>query len=187
RCARCSGNLFSMLRNFDIVGTDHLYPKIGTPEEPNEHVSLKIASSAAHHFGSTRVLCESLGGTYWDCTMARMKWVADWEYVLGINLFNPHGFHYSIADERKRDWPPSQFYHHPWWKHYKLFADYMLRLSYMLSGGKHVAKIAVLYPLSTIWANYVPQSLEAASSLCEADFDYLTDTLLRLHLDYDYV
>jgi len=185
--ARCSGNLFWMLRNLDIVGTDHLYPRIGTPQQPTEHVALKIASSAAHHFACARVLCESLGGTYWDCTMARMKWLADWEFVLGINLFNPHGFHYSIAGDRKRDWPPSQFYHHPWWKHYRLFADYLLRLAYMLSGGRHVARIALLYPLTTIWANYLPQRGKPASDLCERDFNYLTDTLLRLHFDYDYV
>jgi len=188
RChARCSGNLFTMLKRLDIIGTDHLYPKIGTPKEPAEHVPLKVASSAAHHFGSTRVLCESLGGTYWDCTMARMKWVADWEYVLGVNLFNPHGFHYSISDDRKRDWPPSQFYHHPWWKDYKFFADYLLRLSYALSGGRHVAKIAMLYPISTIWANYTPQAPEACSALCQRDFEYLSDALLRLHFDYDYI
>lgn len=185
--ARCSGNLFWMLQKLDIVGTDHLYPRIGSPERPEEHVALKIASSAAHHFGSARVLCESLGGTYWDCTMARMKWIADWEYILGINLFNPHGFHYSISDERKRDWPPSQFYHHPWWRHYKLFADYMLRLGYMLSGGRHVAKIALLYPLTTIWANYTPQQHNLESDLCQEDFEYLTDTLLRLHYDFDYI
>jgi hypothetical protein len=185
--ARCEGNLFRYLRHMDVVGVDHLYPKIGSPGEPAEHVALKIGSSAAHHFGSTRLLCESMGGTYWDCTLERMKWMANWEYALGVNLFNNHGYHYSIEGERKRDWPPSQFYHHTWWEHYPQFTDYMARLSHLLSGGRHVAKVLVLYPIASIWTNFVPQNQDAVSRVIERDFNHLTDALLRLHYDFDYV
>ena len=185
--ARCEGNLFKYLQHMHIIGVDHLYPKIGTAQEPDQHVAMKIGSSAAHHFGSTRLLCESMGGTYWDCTLERMKWMTNWEYVLGVNLFNNHGYHYSIEGERKRDWPPSQFYHHTWWKHYGQFTDYAARLSHILSGGRHVAKVLVLYPLSSIWANYVPQKRTDIGNVIEFDFNYLTDTLLRLHYDFDYV
>lgn len=185
--ARCEGNIFKHLKHMHIVGVDHLYPKIGTEQEPDQHVALKIASSAAHHFGSKRLICESMGGTYWDCTLERMKWMLNWEYVLGVNLFNNHGYHYSIEGERKRDWPPSQFYHHTWWKHYDHFTSYATRLSHILSGGRHVAKVLVLYPLTSIWTNYVPQKRNEVGNIIEADFNYLTDTLLRLHYDYDYV
>jgi hypothetical protein len=185
--ARCEGNLFRYLRHMDVIGVDHLYPKIGSPSEPAEHVALKIGSSAAHHYGSARLLCESMGGTYWDCTLERMKWMANWEYVLGVNLFNNHGYHYSIEGERKRDWPPSQFYHHTWWEHYPQFTDYMARLSHILSGGRHVAKALVLYPITSIWTNFVPQNRDAVSAVIEQDFNHLTDALLRLHYDFDYV
>ncbi|MBI4429857.1 MAG: hypothetical protein HY562_12150, partial [Ignavibacteriales bacterium] len=185
--ARCEGNIFQHLKHMHIVGVDHLYPKIGTEKEPDQHVALKIASSAAHHFKSNRLLCESMGGTYWDCTLERMKWILNWEYVLGVNLFNNHGYHYSIEGERKRDWPPSQFYHHTWWKYYDRFTSYATRLSHLLSGGRHVAKVLVLYPLNSIWTNYVPQRRNPVGDLIESDFNYLTDTLLRLHYDFDYV
>ena len=185
--ARVEGNIFDQLKEMHIIGVDHLYPRIGSADRPEEHVAMKVGSSAAHHFGSTRLLCESLGGTYWDCTMERMKWIADWEYVLGVNLFNPHGFHYSVEGERKRDWPPSQFYHHPWWEKYHLFNGYITRNSYMLSGGRHVAKVALLYPIVSIWANYTPQAPTPAAALIEREFYNLTDSLLRLHFDYDYV
>jgi len=185
--ARCEGNIFDHLKHMHIIGVDHLYPKIGTQEEPDQHVALKIASSAAHFFGSKRVLCESMGGTYWDCSLERMKWILNWEYVLGVNLFNNHGYHYSIEGERKRDWPPSQFYHHTWWKYYDLFTNYSNRLSHLLTGGTHVAKVLVLYPITSIWTNYVPQERNAIGNLIESDFYYLTDTLLRLHYDFDFV
>ncbi len=185
--ARTGGNLFHMLRHLDMTGVDHLYPRVGTREMPSEHVALKIASSAAHQNGSTRLLCESMGGLYWDCTMERMKWVADWEYVLGVNVLNPHGFHYSIEGSRKRDWPPSQFYHHTWWPEYADFNTYMSRLGYTLSGGRHVAKLAVLYPINTVWATYTPQAPTPVGALIEAEFPYLADRLLRIHTDYDYL
>ena len=187
RHVRCEGNIFEHLKYFDIIGVDHLYPKIGSPENPEEHVAPKIASSAAHHYSSPRVLCESFGGIYWDTNFERMKWLTDWEYVLGIDLLNPHGFHYSIEGDRKRDWPPSQFYHHPFWKYYRGFAEYVARLSYMLSGGKHVAKVLFLFPIVSAWANYIPQEKTLLFDIIERDFYYLTDTLLRIHWDYDYI
>ncbi len=185
--ARCEGNIFKYLKHMHIIGVDHLYPKIGSKKEPDQHVALKLGSSAAHHFGSTRLLCESMGGTYWDCTLERMKWIANWEYVLGVNLFNNHGYHYSIEGERKRDWPPSQFYHHTWWKYYDQFTSYMARLGHILSGGRHVAKLLVLYPINSIWTNYKPQKKDRISKVIENNFNDLTDTLLRLHYDFDYV
>lgn len=184
---RSNGNLFHQLRHMGMVGVDHLYPRVGTREMPDEHIAMKLASSAAHHFGSTRLLCESLGGAYWDCTMERMKWIADWEYVLGVNLLNPHGFHYTIEGERKRDWPPSMFYHHTWWPQYKLFNDYVSRMGYLLSGGHHVAKVAIVYPVNSIWAQYQPQGANDVTQLILRDMEYLTDRLLRLHVDFDYI
>ena len=185
--ARCEGNIFKHLKHMHITGVDHLYPKIGTEDEPDQHVALKLASSAAHHFGSTRLLCESMGGTYWDCTLERMKWIANWEYVLGVTIFNNHGYHYSIEGERKRDWPPSQFYHHTWWKYYDRFTEYMARLGHILSGGRHVAKVLMLYPINSIWTNYIPQSRNDVGNATEFSFNYMTDTLLKLHYDFDYV
>lgn len=185
--ARCEGNIFKHLKHMHITGVDHLYPKIGTEDEPDQHVALKLASSAAHHYGSNRLLCESMGGTYWDCTLERMKWIANWEYVLGVTIFNNHGYHYSIEGERKRDWPPSQFYHHTWWKYYNSFTEYMARLGHILSGGKHVAKVLMLYPINTVWTNYTPQSRNEVGNAAEFAFNYLTDTLLKLHYDFDYV
>jgi hypothetical protein len=184
--ARCEGNLFKHLKHMHLTGVDHLYPIIGSEEAPAQHVALKVASSAAHHYGSARLLCESMGGTYWDCTLERMKWIANWEYVLGVTIFNNHGYHYSIEGERKRDWPPSQFYHHTWWKYYDNFTKYMARLGHLLSGGRHVAKILMLYPIDTYWTNYRPQESDQINEVIEQDFYYLTDLLLRMHFDFDY-
>src|SRR5207247_365882 len=130
---------------------------IGTRESPDQHVAMKVASSAAHHTGSTRLICESFGGIFMDATMQRMKWIDDWEYVLGVNVLNPHGFHYTFEGARKRDWPPSMFYQYPWWFYYGDFSSYVSRLSQMLTGGRHVAKVAILWPINAMYATYTPQ------------------------------
>jgi hypothetical protein len=187
RMVRVEGNLFSHYRRMDVVGVDHLYPVIGTRSAPDQHVAMKVASSAAHHFGSERVICESFGGIFMDATMQRMKWIADWEFVLGINVLNPHGFHYTLEGPRKRDWPPSMFYQYPWWRHYSLFADYMSRLSETLTGGRHVAKVAVVWPINAMFAEYLPQERTEASDIIEAGLNAVTDRLLRLHHDFDYL
>ncbi|HJR96586.1 MAG TPA: glycosyl hydrolase [Actinomycetota bacterium] len=184
---RVEGNLFSHYRHMDVVGVDHLYPVIGTRAAPEQHVALKVASSAAHHFGADQVICESFGGIFMDATMQRMKWIADWEYVLGVNVLNPHGFHYTLEGARKRDWPPSMFYQYPWWRHYDRFSAYMSRLSETLTGGSHVAKVAVLWPINAMFAEYRPQERTEGSEVIEGGLNAITDTLLRLHHDFDYL
>ena len=187
RLIRVEGNLFKHYRHMDVVGVDHLYPIIGNRDRPDEHVAMKVGSSAAHQLGSPRLLCESFGGIFMDATMQRMKWIADWEYVLGVNLLNPHGFHYTLEGPRKRDWPPSMFYQYPWWEYYGDFSNYMSRLSHLLSGGKHIAKVAVLWPMNAMFATYTPQSHNTLGDRTERDFNTLTDLLLRVHYDYDYL
>jgi hypothetical protein len=187
RMIRVEGNLFRHYENMDIVAVDHLYPVIGTRTSPDQHVAIKVASSAAHQVGSPRVICESFGGIFMDATMQRMKWIADWEYVLGVTVLNPHGFHYTLEGNRKRDWPPSQFYQYPWWRHYGVFNDYISRLSRTLSGGRHVARVAVMWPINAMFATYTPQQRNDIGDRIEEDFNALTDLLLRLHVDFDYL
>jgi hypothetical protein len=184
---RVEGNPFRHYPHLDVTGVDHLYPIIGSRDRPAEHVAMKLASSAAHQLGSERLLCESFGGIFMDTTMQRMKWITDWEYVLGVNLLNPHGFHYTLEGPRKRDWPPSMFYQYPWWHVYDEFSRYVARLSHLLSGGRHVARVAILWPASTIFAHYTPQQRNPLSNRTEFDFNALTDLLLRVHHDFDYL
>jgi hypothetical protein len=184
---RVEGNLFRHYPHLDVIGVDHLYPIVGTRDLPAEHVAMKVGSSAAHQLGSERLLCESFGGIFMDATMQRMKWVADWEYVLGVNLLNPHGFHYTLEGPRKRDWPPSMFYQYPWWGQYGAFSEYISRLSHLLSEGRHVARVAVIWPINAMFAAYRPQERTPLGDRIEYDLNALTDLLLRVHHDFDYL
>jgi hypothetical protein len=184
---RVEGNPFRHYEHMDIVAVDHLYPVIGTREAPAEHVAMKLASSAAHHNRSERLICESFGGIFMDATMQRMKWIADWEFVLGVTVLNPHGFHYTYEGARKRDWPPSMFYQYPWWPYYGEFSAYTSRVSELLSGGRHVAKVALVWPINAMFASYLPHVRTVDGATVEGGLNILTDLLLRLHHDFDYV
>jgi hypothetical protein len=184
---RVEGNLFRHYEQMDTVAVDHLYPIIGTRETPDQHVAIKVASSAAHQLGSERLICESFGGIFMDATMQRMKWIADWEMVLGVNVVNPHGFHYTLEGARKRDWPPSMFYQYPWWRYYSAFSEYVSRVQETLTGGRHLAKVAVLWPINSMFATYRPQIRTDDNEQTQAGLNHLTDQLLRLHHDFDYL
>ncbi len=57
---------------------------------------------------------------------------------------------------RKRDHPLSFSYHEPWWRAYRLLADYFGRLSVVMSVGRQVNRILVLEPTTTAWMYYSP-------------------------------
>ncbi|MDQ4078264.1 MAG: hypothetical protein M3220_18715 [Chloroflexota bacterium] len=53
---RVEGNPFKHYVHMDVIGVDHLYPIIGNRDRPDEHVAMKLGSTAAHQLGSERLL-----------------------------------------------------------------------------------------------------------------------------------
>jgi len=97
----------------------------------------------------------------------------------------PHAFHYSIASQRKRECPPSEFYQNPMWDNYEYYSKYFSRISTIITDSVHVADIALLYPMESLWADYVTATTERLPWDINDDFSYLTDKLLRINMDYD--
>jgi hypothetical protein len=65
--------------------------------------------------------------------------------VCGVNFLIPHSF--NPRSPKDTDCPP-YFYdggYEPRWPLYRVFADYTSRLSLMLTGGRHVCPVALLY------------------------------------------
>jgi hypothetical protein len=113
--------------------------------------SVKEIRSVANQMGRERTLSETFGAGGWDMSFADQKRIADWEYALGVNFMNQHLSYVTIKGARKRDHPLSFSYHEPWWKHYKLLADYYGRLSVALCSGEQHNRILVLEPTTTGW------------------------------------
>ena len=90
-------------------------------------------------------MVEIFGARGQDLTYPEMKWWTDHMQVSGVNFLIPHSFNPRAPNDT--DCPP-YFYNggfEPRWPLYRVFADYTSRLSLMLTGGRHVCPVALLF------------------------------------------
>ncbi len=157
-----------------IPGVDKLGREINTGA--GTVLTMKQLDSVACQTGKPRALCENYGCSGQDFAHAGRKWLADWAYVLGVNLNNPHLSLYSLRGERKRDYPQNLFYQQPWWPENRLIADYVARLSYVLTQEQRVVDVLVIHPIGSAWTLYRPDATYPVDRLDEM----LDDLLLAL-------
>ncbi|MHB1653864.1 MAG: glycosyl hydrolase [Desulfitobacteriaceae bacterium] len=159
------GDYFRTIKHLQVPGTDnHCYryrhPRTIFPMEA------KVLSSICHITGKERAMSEVMGGAGWAASLDELKMGTDMLYAFGVNMLVPHGFHYTYdTPDGMDDWPPSWFYQNPYWKYFKKFADYISRLSYMNAGGRHHCKVALLYPITSMWANTRDNKILTSNSL----------------------
>ena len=166
---------------FHIPGQDLVFRWV-SPEKGGtkgrDSVMGKCSSDAARHMGRRRNSNECFGvcvreGIPWYFTGGDMKWFIDWLAVRGVNLFIPHAFYYSLAGKRKDERPPDVGPGNIWWEHYKLYSDYMKRVSYLMTDSKNAAKVAVLCESGSL-------PIEAVEPFYEnqIEFNYLQKCML---------
>ena len=160
-------------------GMDHLSRNI------DNLMTARQVTSVAHQLGKARTLSELYGCSGQNFTFEGRKWIADWHFVHGINLMNPHLALYTMRGERKRDYPPTLSYQQPWWRFNNLIADYKARLSYALTQGRRVTQVLVIHTIESAWSVYAPGAEGHARSLSNA-FDRISRWLLEEHYDFDY-
>ncbi|MFW5961969.1 MAG: glycosyl hydrolase, partial [bacterium] len=175
---RTTGSTMVNYQYMDVPGIDILTESI------SENLTVKQCSSVANQFGRKRVLSELYGCTGWEFTFEGQKWVGDWQYALGVNYRCQHLALYSLEGCRKRDYPPSFNYNNTWWKYNNIVEDYFGRLSAVLVSGEPVQDILVLHPISTAWANFNGQNMEAVNKIGE-DYGEFIEILLAQHRDFD--
>lgn len=144
-----------------------------------DSVQAKLPADIARHLGRRRNANECFGvcsreNISWYFTGADMKWYLDWLGIRGVNLFVPHAFYYSVRGKRKEERPPDVGPHNIWWNHYRRFADYMKRLSFLMTDSKNGARVAVLCD-----NNKVPCQEVAMMYENQIEFNYLPAALLK--------
>jgi hypothetical protein len=132
-------------------------------------------------------MSESFGCVDWDTTYLDLKKIVDWQFGLGVNLLIPHAVFHSVAGSRKRESPPSFFHQSPHWEDFDAFSAYVDRLTEALTGGKHICKILIVYPLPTLWAAYQPDRRTQEMDYLENVLNTLCLELMNFHLDFDFV
>jgi hypothetical protein len=141
-----SGDLMKSYRYQDVPGID----KIGWDNDPEAYY--KIVSSVSNNWDKAQTMTETygaMGNLSWD----RLYAIVMEQYAKGINNFVQHGVWYNLENIT---YLPELSYRNP------LYADglpeyntYIGRLNVLLQApGRHVADIAVLYPIATLQAGY---------------------------------
>lgn len=145
-----TGDVMSHFVYHHYVGVDHSIRNIEDP------LGIKQASTVAEQLGKPRMASETYGMNGNSLSHAERKWMADWEYVLGMNMLIPYVALYSFRGRRKRDEPSSLFIQQAYWPYERAFYDHCARLSYALTRGRRVVDVLVMQPLSHAWAMYQP-------------------------------
>lgn len=128
----------------------------GNPLDDGEfyHYMLgKLGTSHAHMDPRKKgdSMCEIFGAYGWSEGTRLMKYLMDHFLVRGINHYVPHAF--SPKEFPDYDCPP-HFYAHgfnPLYKGFGQLMQYVNRVCHMISGGKHIAPVAVLYHAEAEW------------------------------------
>lgn len=166
---------------FHVPGQDlimrRVAPETGGLLEPDS-VQAKLAADIARHLGRRRNSNECFGVCCrekipWYFTAMDMKWYLNWMGIRGVNLFIPHAFYYSVEGKRSQERPPDVGPNNIWWKHYRLFSDYMKRLSFLMTDSVNGARVAVLCD-----NNHVPFREVAVLYENQIEFNYLPAALL---------
>ena len=171
------GNFFSAMQYLDYAGIDRI-------DRERERITEKLGASAMHMQGKKFCMSETYGCFGWHLTLEEMKAEADWQYVQGVNKLVPHAFFSSTEDFRKTECPPSEFVQNTFWPYFKGFADYISRLSYVMSEGVFKANTLLYYPITSCWEGFQPLYTEKLAKI-DASFREIAHTLLCGQVDYD--
>jgi hypothetical protein len=157
-----------------------------------QDLMVKEVTSVVNQMNRKRMLSETYGAAGWDLNFKDMKRIGDWEYALGVNIMNQHLTWGSITGYRKYDHPPSFSYHTPYFKDYKVMAEYYAHLSAALSHGKQRNKVLLLQPTTSIrmyWRSTDfkenRQYIDSMINICNVAFHILTHDFESSHVEYD--
>jgi hypothetical protein len=173
----CAGNMFQLQKYSDMGGIDAVFAQfVMGKRNANDHPTWqtpKLGSSISHVYGKADDLAmvEIFGARGQDLTYPEMKWWTDHMHVSGINFHIPHSFNPRAPYDT--DCPP-YFYHggqEPRWPLYPVYADYTSRLSLMLSGGRHVCPVALLFAGNSVHVGRAVTPEQISEALQDALYD----------------
>lgn len=171
-----------LLDNFHIPGQDVVWrwvaPEDSKALEGEHSTAGKCSADAARHRGRRRNANEFLGvcgkESDWALHPGDMKWYMDWLFVRGVNMLIPHAFYYSIDGKaRSHERPPDVGPNNLWWPYYNQFAQYIKRLSWLMTDSINVTSVAVLCE-----EDHLPWKIVKPLYENQVEFNYLEQSLL---------
>ncbi|WP_159888344.1 glycosylhydrolase-like jelly roll fold domain-containing protein [Paenibacillus puerhi] len=171
-----------LLEHFQIPGQDVVWRWVAPENElglTGRHSTAgKCSSDAARHRGRRRNINEVLGvcgkNNDWNLSAGDMKWYLDWLFVRGVNMISPHAFYYSIDGPRRfNERPPDVGPNNIWWPHYKTIAQYIKRMSWLMTDSRNMTSIAVV-----CGEDWMPWRIAKPLYENQLEFNYLEEKLI---------
>ncbi len=176
---RVGGSVMLQYPHMHVPGIDHLARNIRDPQ------TKKQCSSVADQFGKARVLSEIYGVSGHSVTFEELKWMADYHFVLGVNLLVPHLTLYEMAGDRKRDYPATFSYHQPYWEQLAPVNEYLGRAAWFITRGQPRQDVLLLSTLGSVWAQLSPgDKADVRADVYSKAFQTYVAELLALHRDF---
>lgn len=159
-------------------------PGNDAPARGSSFTQTKVSSSIAHLYQRPRTWLEAFHSMGWDANGALLTHQLDHHIIAGGNLLCMHGLYYSTHGGWWEWAPPSFHFRMPYWPHMKKWLRYAERLCFVLSQGRHVCDVAILYPTETMQA--IPgtdfefcKAVSNALSEAGIDFDFIDYSSLQ--------
>ena len=158
--------------------------------DPHMLFTVRQMSSVAQQLGR-RAFSESYGVSGFDATLEHFKLMGDWLMVNGVNFVNLCQSWGTTRGARKRDYPPTFTDASAWWPYYRVHADHLSRVSYMLSRGAPRNRVLVLEPTTSgfLWARRdgpTPELARLRATFCDL-VQSLADHQVDFNLADEYI
>jgi len=144
----CAYNMDNLLKHSSMGAFDNVFRQIRPGERNMGMFQMpKQASSITHVYGKADdiTMCEIFGASGQALSYPEMKWVLDQHEIRGVNFMIPHSINPRAPYDS--DCPP-YFYmgqYEPRWPLYRVWSEYADRLGLMLTGGRHVCPVAMVF------------------------------------------
>ena len=145
--------------------------------DTSHDIRAKIVSSASYLYGKKRTLCEAFAATNWEATPEKLRWIASWQIMQGINFFVPHAVHIKLFGSTKFFAPP-EFLHGLPMSALREFNDFLAKYSMIAAQGEYRPQLAVLDPTPNLWRGKTPgHFFEICDKLNHMAIDYVITDL----------
>lgn len=175
----CCGGVMPFYEYEHIPGIDWL------TREKLVNQSAKQCSSVAEQLGKRKVLTETFGASGWNTSVSELKKIVDYQMVKGVNLVCYHLYPYSIAGERKHDFPPFFGESCKWMDYSFKFNDYIVKTGKLLGEGEKRYKVLLIHPLTSAYLDfkrYDPSTLSETERNFKNATDFLDFNQVQYHL-----
>ena len=176
---RWNGGAMRFYEYQHIPGIDHLLRQV------DYRLHYKQLSSVAEQLGRKQCITETFGGSGHYSEPKDFKWIADMQFVGGVNLICQHLFPYSVRGIRKRDWPPFFSHHTSWIRNSRTFNDRFAKLGQIISEYPEKIETLLLHPIESAYLDFDLSSPKACQDR-EKNFYYYVDRVVRRQVPHHF-